>query len=98
MTLRYVSEQTVTVAGTAVSLTVPASATTAQVFCYDARVIFTLDATTPSSTNGNQIDPGDQYPMPELDNRVRVTNFRAIRATSVSGKLVVYYFAVGAER
>ena len=80
-----------TVAGTAVSLTVPTGAkpraATVQVF--EASVRFWLDGSVPTATTGHRADIGD---LIQLESSAEVVNFKVIRETSTSASVEVTYY------
>lgn len=87
--LKTGSQYGLSVAGTAVSLTVPDAAMCAELFVRTASVVFTRSTTAPTATQGVQADPGD---IILLNSRAELDNFKAIRATGVSATLDVEYF------
>lgn len=77
------------VAGTAVTLTIPASAMCAEIYVRTAAVVFTRDGTAPTATKGVQANVGD---IIMLNSRDELDKFKVIRQTSTSATLDVEYF------
>ena len=89
------SDQQLTVAGSAVGLTVPSTASRAYMEVHTASIYYTWDGDTPSSSNGGCADPGDIIDAMD-DSRDsgkdKLSNFSTIRQTSTSGLLIIHYF------
>jgi hypothetical protein len=73
---------------TAVTLTVPNAAMTAEIYVRTAAVVFTRDGTAPTATKGIQADVGD---IIVLNSRSELDKFKVI-AVSTTAALDVEYF------
>jgi hypothetical protein len=80
--------QQLTVANSAVALTVPTGAITAHCRLETAQIRFTLDGTTPTTTVGTLLNIDECL---VLENRGELTGFQAIRTGGTSGLLNVEY-------
>ena len=82
--------EAVTVAGTAIGITASTMIANSENYAVltleTATIRFTTDGTTPTSTVGHLVDPGDVI---ELDTASEVNAFRAIRTTGSSATLQV---------
>ena len=82
------SHEQITVAATAVGVTMPVGRTPvrATLTLETAQIRFTYHGTAPSAAVGHLMDVGDAL---TLEGAVNITNFRAIRSGSTSGVLSV---------
>ena len=82
--------ETVTVAGTAISLTAATYLNNSKAFIMveTAAVRYTVDGTTPTATVGHYLEPGDTL---ILGSRDQIVKFLAIRRDGVSATLSVSY-------
>ena len=76
------------IAGTAVGLTVPDAAMCAEIYVRTAPIVFTRSGTAPTATAGYQADVGD---IINLNSRSELDRFQAIRQTATSATLDVEY-------
>ena len=83
------AQRGLSIAGTVVTLTVPATAMCAEIYVRTADVAFARDGTDPSSTGGFVAHPDD---LIILNSREELETFEAIRATGVSATVDVEYF------
>jgi len=93
MALITAGSETLTVAGTAVSLTVPTptdrSIEEVEIIVTDADIIFQADGTTPTASDGSLYRNGERFRIKGLTD---IANFQAIRRTSTSAVLYITYF------
>lgn len=94
----YIGFEQITVAGTAIGFTAAKidgtggahpQATMAVCRNETAQIRYTTDGTTPTSTVGTQLEIGDWLGLTGYD---QLSNFRAIRTGSTSGKLNCTYY------
>ena len=78
------------IAGTAVTLTVPADAMVAEIYVRTAPIVFTRDGTTPTATLGMQANVDD---IILLNSRDELDRFQAIRQSGVSATIDAEYFS-----
>lgn len=85
-------QQTLTVADTAVSLTIPDRANAAIITVEQASIRWWDTGTAPTSTTGHLAPPGTQIIYSDTGDRTLLENFQAIRVTDVSGTIQVSYY------
>ena len=84
-----VGYEKVTVAGTAVGLTIPSDATKALMVLEDAKVRFRDDGTNPTATEGMPLNI-DQSLV--IESGLSLGKFKAIRTGATSGTLYILYY------
>ena len=77
------------IAGIAVTLTVPAAAMCAEIYVRTAAIVFKRDASVPTATEGIQANAGD---IILLNSRAELDRFQAIRQSATSATVDVEYF------
>jgi hypothetical protein len=91
--LIVVGAETLTVAGTAVSLTIPTPSTRpveqAEVIVTDADIVYQADGTTPTASDGGLYRNGERFIIKGVTD---LANFKAIRRTSTSSVIYITYF------
>ena len=77
------------IATTSVGLTVPDTATSAEIYVRTAAIVFKRGSGAPTATEGFQANPND---IITLDSRTELIQFRAIRQGGTSATVDVEYF------
>lgn len=97
--MNFISDEQITIADTAIGLTVPDTAYRCFIEIWTASIYFSLDGDTPSSSNGGRASPGDTINLMGSENRPMRDNMKSImlklkmlRQGSTSALGIVHYF------